>query len=173
MIQSVGFNIEHAKEKRQRSETAAKTRQKDRDASAKKLVEYAYPLPTDTLGHKLEIIRLALVLNRAGYFHAFYTPVEFSLRYRNYVTDTPSINGRKSPRRFWEDKIATLRSDLKYGIQEHLALKGEMTVQERFLALQRQVEALYTQVSSDPYEVETLQLWSHALSSIEMLEDEQ
>ena len=173
LIESIGLNIEHAKEKRQRSEMAAKSSQRDRDAAAKKLVEYAYPLPSDTLGHKLEIIRLALVLNRAGCFQAFYSPFEFSLKYRNYVTDTPKIIARKRPRHFWEGRISALRTDLKNEIQEHLALKSETTTQERFLALQRQVETLYAQVSSDPYEIETLQLWSQALSSAEMLEADQ
>ncbi|MGY2147545.1 hypothetical protein ACW9I5_33205 [Pseudomonas azotoformans] len=173
LIESIGLNIEHAKEKRQRSEVAAKIRQKDRDTAAKKLVEYAYPLPSDTLGHKLEIIRLALVLNRAGCFQSFYSPVEFSLKYRNYVTDTPKVIARKRQKLFWEARVSALRADLKYEIQEHLAIQSEATTQERFLALQRQVETFYIQVSNDPYEIETLQLWSQALSTTEMLEADQ
>ncbi|TFW43107.1 hypothetical protein [Pseudomonas fluorescens] len=173
LIESIGFNIPHAKEKRQRSEVAAKTRQKGRDASAKKLVEYAYPLPCDTLGHKLEIIRLALVLNRAGCFQTFYTPVEFSLRYRNYVTCTSKIFSQKGSGAFWNARVSSLRADLKNEIQEHLASKSEQTAQERFLALQQQVEELYPQVSNDPYETETLRLWSLALVSPEQQEDGQ
>lgn len=173
LIESIGFNMEHAKEKRRRSEVAAKTRQKERHAAAKKIIEYAYPLPSDTLGHKLEIIRLALVLNRAGCFQPFYTPIEFSLRYRNYVTCTSKAVSQKGSGAFWHAKVSSLRADLKHEIYEYLALRSDKTAQERFLALQQQVEALHPQVSEDVYEAETLRLWSIALSSPEQQEDGQ
>lgn len=173
LIQSVGLNIEHAKEKRQRSEVSVKKRKTEREIAARKLVEYAYPLPSNTLAHKLEIIRLALVLNRARCFHASLSPVEFSIRYRNYVTDTSITLGTADSRGFLEDKIASLRSDLKEDIQAHLALDSKETVQERFLALQREVGTHYPLVADDHYEIITLHLWSQALSSPEVKEADQ
>ncbi|TVT83993.1 hypothetical protein [Pseudomonas sp. H3(2019)] len=173
LIESVGTNIEHAKEKRHRGEVATKALQKERDSAAKKLITSAYPLPSETLEQKLDIIRLALVLNRAGCFQSFYTSLELSLRFRNYVSDTSKLIGWESPKDFWESKIRSFRNDLHDEVQQYVGVRDGKSVQERFHDIQLKIEKLQPEVLHDPYEIETLRLWSVALSPAEQQEGDQ
>lgn len=170
LIESIGFNIEHAKEKRHRSEVATKKRQKDRDSQAQKIAASAYPLPRETLEQKLEIISLALILNRAGCFQPFYAPLELSLKFRNYVTETPRLIGWKSPNHFWTNKITSICSDLRNEIEQYIAFNDGANVHDRLHALQAKADALQAEVLNDPYEIKTLRLWSEALTSAEQQE---
>lgn len=173
LIESIGLNIEHAKEKRHRGEVAAKALQKDRDSAAKKLVACTFPLPSKTLEQKLEILRFALALNRAGRFQSFYSPSELSLRLRNYVTDTSKLIGWKSPQAFWECKVSSFRNELQDEIQQYVAVKDGKSVHERLHTLQLDLELLRPQILHDPYEIETLRLWSEALTSADEREGDQ
>lgn len=173
LIESVCLSVECAKEKLHRAEVAATKRQKARECAARKIIAYAYPLPSETLEQKLEIIRIALILNRAGCFQLLYTPHELSLRYRSFVTDTPKIYGWETPKSYWKHRVSSIRSDLIDEIQQHLAFETDGTVHERFLELQHQVKTIQLQVSQDPYEIETLRLWAQVLSSAELHEETQ
>lgn len=159
LIESVGFNVEHAKEKRHRGEVVDKTLQKDRDNAAKKLVASTFPLPGETLEQKLNIIRLAIVLNRADCFQPFYSPTELSLRLRNYVTENSKPEG-------WADGTVKLfRNFLQNDLEQYISVMGSQTVHERLGALLLKVEKLYPELLHDTYEIETLRLWSEALST--------
>lgn len=166
LIESVGFNVEHAKEKRHRGEVVDKTLQKDRDNAARKLVASTFPLPGETLEQKLDIIRLAIVLNRAGCFQPFYSPTELSLRLRNYVTDNIKPEG-------WADSTVKLfRNFLLSDLEQYVSVMDSQTVHERMGTLLLQVEKLYPEFLQDTYEIETLRLWSEALCSSEQEDDQ-
>lgn len=161
LIESVGFNVEHAKEKRHRGEVVDKTLQKDRGNAAKKLVASTFPLPSETLEQKLDIIRLAIVLNRAGCFQPFYSPTELSLRLRNYVTDNIKPEG-------WSNrKVKLFRNFLQNDLEQYIGVMDCQTVHERLGVLLLKVEKLYPELLNDTYEIETLRLWSEVLSSSE------
>lgn len=168
LIESVGLNIEHAKEKRQRTEVSAKTLQKQRERDAKRLVASAYPLLSATLDQKMEIIRLVLVHSRAGCFQPFYTPVEMSLRLRNYVTCPPRSHFYNGQNNYWENKIETFGSELREEVELYLATNDGKSVQERFKALQVGVQEARASVLDAPYEIETIRLWAEVLSDAQL-----
>ncbi|MGA3682000.1 hypothetical protein [Pseudomonas graminis] len=168
LIESVGINIEHAKEKRQRNEVSAKTRQKDREREAKQLVALTYPLPSATVEQKLEIIRLVLVHSRAGCFQPFYTPVEMSLRLRNYVSAPPRSHVYKGQNNYWENKVEAFGSELREEVELFLATDDGKSVHERFNALQMAVQEARASVLGASYEMETLRLWAAVLSDAQL-----
>jgi hypothetical protein len=168
LIESVGLNIEHAKEKRQRSEVSAKTLQKERERDAKQLVASTYPLLSATLEQKLEIIRLVLVHSRAGCFQPFYTSVEMSLRLRNYVTSPPKSHIYKGQKNYWENKIEAFGSELREEVELYLATNDGKSVQERYKALQAGVQEARASVLDAPYEIETIRLWAGVLSDAQL-----
>lgn len=165
LIESVGYNIEHAKEKRQRAEVTAKALQKERDRTARVLVTAAYSLPNDTLEQKLNIIRQALAHSKAGCFQPFFTSLEISLRFRNFVASPPRLHLANTRQTYWESKVDAFRIELREEVQLHLAIDDGRSVQERFDALQGKVQKLLPEVMNDSYEVETLRLWADALRS--------
>ena len=164
LIESVNANLEHAKEKRQRREIATKALQKDRDNTAKKIVNEFYPLPCYTTEQKLSVIRLALALNRIGCFRSFCSPMELSLKFQSYIIETSKFARWATPKDFWEHKISSIRDELRDGIENHIAdINGE-SVRTRFDALRAKAQTIISAVPNDPYEIETLRLWSQALS---------
>jgi len=168
LIESVGLNIEHAKEKRHRTEVSAKTLQKQREREAKRLVASTYPLLRATLDQKLEIIRLVLVHSRAGCFQPFYTPVEMSLRLRNYVTCPPKSHFYNGQKNYWENKVEAFGSELREEVELYLATDDGKSVQERFNKLQMEVQKARDTGLEAPYEVETLRLWAAVLSDAQL-----
>jgi hypothetical protein len=168
LIESVGLNIKPAKEKRQRNEVLAKTRQKDREREAKQLVASTYPLPSATVEQKLEIIRLVLVHSRAGCFQPFYTSVEMSLRLRNYVTSPPKSHFYNGKKNYWEDKVEAFGSELREEVELYLATDDGKSVLERFNALQKGVHKARANVLENPYDMETLRLWAGVLSDAQL-----
>lgn len=164
LIESVNANLEHAKEKRQRRESATKALQKDRDSTAKKIVTEAYPLPCYTTEQKLGVIRLAMALNRIGCFQSFFSPMELSLKFQNYIIETSKFARWESPKDFWEHKISSIRDELRDGIANHIADNNGESVHARFGALRVKIQTIDSAAPNDPYEIETLRLWSQALS---------
>lgn len=162
LIESIGRNLEHAQEKRQRSEIAEKALQKERDRIAKELVTTAYPLPTNTAEQKIRVIQTALVHSRAGCFRPFYSAIELSMRFRNYLTAPRKQD--LSCGNYWDTKIERFRSELQEEVALYLAANDGGTVQERLAKLQDDAHKLLPKVMSDAYEVETLRLWAEVLS---------
>ena len=168
LIESVGLNIEHAKEKRQRTEVSAKKIQKQREREAKQLVASSYPLLSATLDQKLEIIRLVLVHSRAGCFQPFYTPVEMSLRLRNYVTSPPKSHFYNGQKNYWENKVEAFGRELREEVELYLATDDGKSLLERFNALQKGVNDARANVLKIPYDMETLRLWAAVLSDAQL-----
>lgn len=164
LIESVGFNIEHAKEKRQRTEAQIKSERKERDAAAKKIAASAYSLATETLEQQLEIIRLALTLSRAGCYQPFYSPTEISLRFRNYVCARPRLFGWKSAKEYWDSRIRSFADELREEIELYLTVDDGKCVRQRLEDLQSKAREHRPEVCSDPYEVETLRMWAALLA---------
>lgn len=168
LIESVGLNIGHVKEKRQRNEVSAKTLEKEREREAKQLVASTYPLLSATLEQKLEIIRLVLVHSRAGCFQPFYTPVEMSLRLRNYVTCPPKSHFYRGQNNYWENKVEAFGSELREEVELYLTTDDGKSVQERFDTLQMEVQKARATVLNTAHEIETLRLWAAVLSDAQL-----
>jgi hypothetical protein len=165
VIESVGFNIEHAKEKRQRTEAALKAQRKEREAVAKKLTIAAFPLPTENLQQQLEVVRLALMLSRAGCYRPFYSATEISLRFRDAAGARPKLIGYNSSKEYWDGHIHSFAREVREEIELYLAVDDDQSVQQRLENLQSKLQKIRPAICIDPYEMETLRIWARLLAT--------
>lgn len=162
LIDSIGHNVTHAKEKRVRAEKDAKRRQDAREARAKQLVALTFPLPTETHEELLDTIKAALILNRARQFHTSYSPTEFNLYVRNDLKIPARLYGI-SAEQHRVGNVGSLRYFMISDLTSHLAYDDGSTVDERLQALQEKVAEAVGLAALTADERETLRLWQEAL----------
>ncbi|WP_061291215.1 hypothetical protein [Azotobacter vinelandii] len=171
-IRTIRNRVEHAKEIKRREEKAARARQEERDRQARRLVAEAYPLPLETPQHRLEIIKLALVLNRAGHYLPFYSELELNQKLRTFVTQAswqiitshPGDHEDTLEARL-ANKVSYFRVEIIRALEQHLAYDDETAVPARLDALQHELADLGNQVLSTKIATETLRLWAEALQA--------
>lgn len=163
LVESVGNSVTHAKEKRVRHEKDTKKRQDARDAHAKQLVAQTYPLPADTSEQQLDVIKAALILNRAQQHCSYYSAADYNLFIRNELKPPVRTYGR-TIEQIRAGNLAALRFELIRGLQEHLAYDDGSSVEDRLRLLQEKVAEAVGQAVLTPDERETLRLWKEALA---------
>jgi hypothetical protein len=162
LINSIGHNVTHAKEKRVRTEKAAKRRQDARDALSKQLVARTFPLPTETTEELLETIKAALILNRARQFYTSYNPSEFNVYIRNELKTPDRLYGHTVEQHRLSN-IRSIRYSLIDDVTRHLAYDDGSSVEERLRLLQEKVAEAVGLAALTADERETLRLWQEAL----------
>lgn len=172
LIDSVNTHVEHAKEKRVRSEKGAKRRQEARLARAKQLVASAYPLPAESNEQQLDVIKTVLILNRARQHHVARNAIEFNLYVRNELKEPARLYGR-TPTQYRINNLTSIRYDVIDEITSHLAYDDGSTVEDRLQAFQEKVADAIAQIALTSDERETLRLWSEALSPAKQQEGDQ
>ncbi len=166
LIDSVNTHVEHAKEKRVRSEKESKRRQDARLARAKQLVASIYPLPNESSEQQLDVIKTALILNRARQYHTVRNAIEFNLYVRNELKEPARLYGR-TPTQYRINNLTSIRYDVISEITDHLAYDDGSTVEDRLHAVQEKVSDALAQIALTSDERETLRLWSQALTPAE------
>lgn len=162
LINSIGHNVTHAKEKRVRTAKAAKRRQDARDALSKQLVARTFPLPTETPEELLETIKAALILNRARQFYTSYNPSEFNVYIRNELKTPDRLYGHTVEQHRLSN-IRSIRYSLIDDVTRHLAYDDGSLVEERLRLLQEKVAEAVGLAALTAHERETLRLWQEAL----------
>lgn len=162
LINSIGHNVTHAKEKRVRTEKAAKRRQDARDALSKQLVARTFPLPTETPEELLETIKAALILNRARQSYTSYNPYEFNVYIRNELKTPDRLYGHTVEQHRLSN-IRSIRYSLIDDVTRHLAYDDGSSVEERLRVLQEKVAEAVGLAALTADERETLRLWQEAL----------
>ncbi|OLU25460.1 hypothetical protein BVH03_17545 [Pseudomonas sp. PA15(2017)] len=165
LIDSVNDNIMHAKERKKRTEDAKAKWRKQRKQEARLLSEQAFPLPHETLEQKLEIIRLAMALNPLRLYLGFMSTQEFHRDLRKGATEFPQ-NGFWTQPKWRLDQITSRRREMLENIQS--AITGELhnlSVQEQLDGLRSQVYIARQRLLDDPMAIETIRIWSEALSA--------
>lgn len=163
LIDSVNTHVEHAKEKRVRSEKESKRRQEARLARAKQLLASTYPLPAESNEQQLDVIQTALILNRARQYHTIRNAIEFNFYVRNELKTPARLYGR-TPTQYRINNLTSIRYDLIDEITHHIAYDDGSTVEDRLQALKEKVAEAIAQTALTSDERETLRLWSEALS---------
>ncbi|WP_252091369.1 hypothetical protein [Pseudomonas sp. MWU13-3659] len=162
LIESIGHNVTHAKEKRVRTEKETKRRQDARDALAKQLIARTFPLPTETHEELVETIKAALILNRARQFYTSYNPLEFNLYLRNDLKVPERLYGM-SVEQHRSGNVRSIRYSLIDEVTSHLAYDDGSSVEDRLRLLQEKVAEAVAQAPLTTEERETLRLWKEAL----------
>ncbi len=162
LINSIGHNVTHAKEKRVRTEKDAKRRQDARLARSKQLVAVTYPLQAETQEQLLEILQAALILNRARQFYTSYSPHEFNLYLRIDLQVPDRLYGM-SVEQYRSNNIRSLRYSLIDDVTSHLAYDDGSAVEDRLRLLQDKVAEAVAETPLTTEERETLRRWKEAL----------
>ena len=162
LVDSIGHNVTHAKEKRVRSEKETKRRQDARDAQSKQLVARTFPLPTETHEELLETIKAALILNRARQFYTSYNPSEFNVYIRNELKTPDRLYGH-TVEQHRVSNIRSIRYSLIDDVTRHLAYDDGSSVEERLRLLQEKVAEAVAMTALTADERETLRQWKAAL----------
>lgn len=158
LVESIGNNVTHAKEKRARSEKDAKKRQETRLARAKQLVAAAYPLPCETNEQRLEVLKAALILNRAKQYQPYLSPLEFNRQVRGYLAEPSRLYGI-TLRVYRTNNLTSLRYGLLDELTTELSYDDGSTVEERLQVLQKKVADAVAQATLTTDELETLRRW--------------
>lgn len=163
LIFSINSKIEHAKEKRKRSEAETKRRQDARNAQAKKLVAESFILPSDQLDQVVEMLKTLLHYNRAKCFQ-FTDPVPFNSRLRNYLSPENTRTLINTPTQtYWLRVAQSLYQDLLDHVARDVAYDDGSSVEERLTTLKRQVADEVSRVALTVHEEQTLRQWKEAL----------
>ncbi|EGH19945.1 hypothetical protein ALP26_00794 [Pseudomonas savastanoi pv. glycinea] len=164
LLESVNSHVEHAKEKRVRDEKAAKRRQDARSARAKLLIAATYPLPTESLDQKLELLKTALLFNRIGAYDSFYSAVELNSEIRStLLTPFSRLIGWGSLTAYRVSCLGSLRIRLVEALTNDISYDGS-EVEDRLAALQSKVREENAKAPLTSDEHETLGLWKEALA---------
>ncbi|MCI1021396.1 hypothetical protein HWD96_04045 [Pseudomonas putida] len=172
LVESIGNNVTHAKEKRVRFEKDAKKRQEARLARAKQLVAAAYPLPCETNEQSLEVLKAALILNRAKQYQSYLNPLEFNRQVRGYLAE-PARLYDSTLRVYRTNNLTSIRYGLLDEVTTELAYDDGTTVEERLQVLQNKVAGTVAQTTLTTDEQETLRQWKEAFPpAVEQQEDQ-
>lgn len=170
LIDSINDNITHAKERKKRAEDTKSAWRKQRQKEAHRLIEQAFPLPHETLEQKLEILRLAMALNLLSLYLGFMSKQGFHRDLREGATEFPQ-NGFWTQPKWRLNQLTSHRRAMLEEIQQ--AITGELhnlSVQEQLDGLQPQIAIARQSLLDDPMAIETLRIWSDALSAGEASE---
>lgn len=163
LVDSISQNVTHAKEKRVRAEKDAKRRQDGRRAQAKQLVARTYPLPDENDEQRLDIVRAALILNRARQPHSSCSPSQFNSHLRKLIEVAPRLYGGMTLIEHRACIISSVRTDMIEDLNYHLAYDDGSSVEERLRLLQEKVAEAVGVAVLTADERETLRLWQEAL----------
>ncbi|NVL41605.1 hypothetical protein F2S76_27400, partial [Pseudomonas syringae pv. actinidiae] len=164
LLESVNSHVEHDQENVSATRSA-KRRQDARNARAKLLIAATYPLPTESLDQKLELLKTALLFNRIGAYDSFYSAVELNSEIRStLLTPFSRLIGWGSLTAYRVSCLGSLRIRLVEALTNDISYDDGSEVEDRLAALQSKVreENAKAQLTSD--ELETLRLWKEALA---------
>lgn len=163
LLDSVKHNVEHAKEKKQRNEKAAKRQQEARNAQAAQLVARHYPLPAGTHDELLAVIKESLLLNRARVYDGLWSPSEHNARLRQKLKPG-NLVGWASEQQYFVSCAHSLRHDLLDHLRYEARYDDGSSVEERLVEIKRKVSEAEAITPLTVDEQETLRLWSAALA---------
>ncbi len=172
VVETVGSAVTHAKEKRVRSEKDTKKRQEARLARAKQLVAAAYPLPCETNVQRLDVIKSALIHNRAKQYQPNTNPLEFNHRVRGFLAEPSRLQGC-TLRVYRVNTVTSIRYGLLDEVITELAYDDGSTVEERLQVLQMKVADTVAQASLTADEQETLRRWKEVFPPAAELQEDQ
>lgn len=163
LLDSVKYNVEHAKERKVRAEKAAAKRRADRDRQATRLIAQAFPLPVDTLEGQIELLKLVLVAHTVAIPPLFRDQAGLHQRLREYMQHNSRLIGLTQDQ--WQrGNVSSERHDLQRAFQEFLTWVDSESPEARLQILQEQLANNRDKMLADPASVETIRLWSEALT---------
>jgi hypothetical protein len=162
LLDSVKYNVEHAKERKAREEKAAAKLREQRERQAKQLVTQHFPLPTTTVDQQLDVLKLYIAIRPVTDGWLLKEDPQLLVMMQCQV---PSWSSTISWRR---DQVSSLIADLKFSIESHL-VHPDHTPDERLKTLQARVAEIRESQLSKPSALEAIQVWTEALQEVVMV----
>ncbi|WP_282282496.1 hypothetical protein [Pseudomonas sp. PS02302] len=159
LLDSVKYNVEHAKERKAREEKAAAKLRERRERQAKQLVAQYFQLPTTTVEQQIEVLELYIATR----------PVTegWLLKEDHHLRDMmqSSAPSWTTTEKWRLDQVTSLIADLKSSVERHL-VNSDHTPAERLKSLQNRIAEVQEAQLSKPSAQETVRVWTEALLEV-------
>jgi len=159
LLDSVKYNVEHAKERKAREEKAAAKLHEQRVQQAKKLAAQFLQLPTTTVEQQIEVLKLYIAIRPVtdGWL------LKEDHRLREMMQHVAPRGGSISSWRL--NQVSSLIADLKSSVEDHLIDRDQLPSQ-RLASLQERIAEVRETQLSKPSAQETIRIWTEALREV-------
>jgi len=161
LLDSIKHNVEHAKERKDRVEKDLAKKRDMWERQAKQLVNTHFEMPMETVAEQLRILELYLVA-RVVLSQAVYLSDHAQLR--KQMAEDPPAWSNQSMALWRQSRVGSLMADLRSALCDFLRWDLNSTPANRLAEVQATIEASRTKILSQPQDVETLRIWSDALT---------
>ncbi|MDF9778945.1 hypothetical protein [Pseudomonas baetica] len=160
LLDSVKYNVEHAKERKARVEKAEAKKRQQWEREAEQLVKTHFSLPNDTVAEQLRILELYLVA-QAVLGQTIY--LKDHLQLRKAMQEEPPRWSNHTAAQWRQSEVSSLMADMQSAIRYYLSWELSITPVKRLEEVQHNLEARRAEVLAKPQSVETLRIWTDAL----------
>jgi hypothetical protein len=160
LLDSVKYNVEHAKERKVRDEKAMAKKRQQWEREAEQLVKTVFSLPADTVAQQLQILELHLVA-QAVLGQTIY--MKDHLQLRKAMQEEPPRWSNQTAAQWRQSEVSSLLADMQSAFRYFLSWELSITPAKRLEEVQHNLEARRAEVLAKPQSVETLRIWTDAL----------
>ncbi|HFL7941100.1 TPA: hypothetical protein ACG5DM_004193 [Pseudomonas putida] len=166
LLDSIKYNVEHAKETKVRTEKALAKKRDQWTREAEKLVNANFVMPMESLADHLRILELYLVA-RVVLGPAIYMLDHPQLR--QVVKEQPPLWSKVTMAQWLQGRAGTLLVDIRTAFCDYLKSDLNLTPAKRLEDLQVSLAERRQQILAQPQAVETVQVWSDSLKGLTLL----
>lgn len=160
LLDSVKYNVEHAKERKARDEKAVAKKRQQWEREAEQLVKTHFTLPADTVTEQMRVLEVYLVA-RVVLGQAIYLK-DFSQLHKMMQEEPPRWSNYTLTQ--WRrNEVSSLLADMQSAIRDYLSWDLEITPAQRLGEVQHSLEVRRAEILAQPQAVETLRIWTDAL----------
>lgn len=160
LLDSVKYNVEHAKERKDRAEKARAQKRQQWAREAGQLVKARFSFPSDTVAEQLRILELHLVV-QVVLGHAVYLQSHLALR-KSMQEEAPRWANHTTAQ-WHRSRVSSLLSEIHSALQDYLSLDLDVSPAQKLEELQRSLDTQRAEILARPQSVETLRIWTDVL----------
>lgn len=157
LLDSIKYNVEHAKERKAREEKAAAKLHEQREQQAKQMTARFLDLPIQTVEQQIDVLKLYLVAR--SILTGSMMDSDYSLREK---METPAPKWQSSEAYWRISHVTDLIADLRYCVEYHLVHRDQ-TPAARLEQLQKDLAEGREAALATPGAEHTLKVWTDAL----------
>lgn len=160
LLDSIKYNVEHVKERKERTEKATAKKRQQWEREAEQLVKTHFALPTDTVAEQLRVLELHLVA-QVVLGPAIY--MADHLKLRRMMQEVPPQWSNVTVAQWRRSEVSSLLRDCHTALRYYLSWDLKMTPAQQLKEVQRSLEERRADILAKPASVETTRIWSDAL----------
>jgi len=160
LLDSVKYNVQHAKERKARDEKAIAKKRELWGRQAEQLVKTNFAMPAETVSEQLQILELYLVA-RVVLGQAVY--MQDHSRLRKVMQEEPPRSSHYTVAQWRRSEVSSLVADLRSAFRDYLSWDLERTPSQRLDELQASLATYRAETLTQPQAVETIRIWTDAL----------